>query len=104
MSVFRLAFHFKRPVSELNLSWREFQYWLAFLDAEPPDYGDNYRTALVLSQITNMAGRSLPDKKRVSPEDFMGKPEPLVQTEADIKTFMLSLRGSQDGISGNGNT
>ena len=90
--MYRLAFYFKRPVSELNITWREFLHWQAYLEMEPPEQGDNNRTAALLSQITNMAGRSLPDRKRVKPEDFMGKPQK-VQTEQNQKAFLQGLGG-----------
>jgi hypothetical protein len=92
--MYRLAFYFKRPVSELNITWREFLYWQAYLDIEPPEQGDNNRTAALLAQITNMSGRSLPDRKRVKPEDFMHKPsEEKAQTEQDQKAFLQGLGG-----------
>lgn len=68
---------------------------MAYLEMEPPDQGDNYRSAMMLAQMTNMSGRSLPDGKRVKPEDFMGsgeKDQPTGQTEAQQKAFMQSLR------------
>jgi len=42
-----------------------------------------------------MSGRSLPEGKRVKPEDFLGKsdkPETSAQSEADQKAFLQSLR------------
>ena len=68
---------------------------MAYLDLEPPDQAENYRSAMVLAQITNMSGRSLPDGKRVKPEDFLGqsdKPAKSAQSEADQKAFLQSLR------------
>jgi hypothetical protein len=71
---------------------------MAFLKMEPPDEGDNYRTAMLLTQITNMAGKSLPKGKKVKPEDFIGKPEAnKVQRPEDHKAFFLTLRGNEDG-------
>jgi hypothetical protein len=75
----------------LNLTWREFTYWLAYLDMEPPDQAENYRAAMLLAQITNMSGRSLPDGKRVKPEDFLGKPRAGVQSQAEQKAFLQSF-------------
>jgi hypothetical protein len=41
-----------------------------------------------------MSGRSLPDRKRVKPEDFMHKPsEEKAQTEQDQKAFLQGLGG-----------
>jgi hypothetical protein len=68
---------------------------MAYLEMEPPDQGDNYRSALMLAQITNMSGRSLPEGKRVKPDDFLGNAEKQVtaaQSENDQKVFMQSLR------------
>jgi hypothetical protein len=79
-------------VCELNITWREFLHWQAFLEAEPPEQGDNIRTAALLAQITNMAGRSLPDHKRVKPEDFM-RQAAKQQTSEDQKAFFMSLGG-----------
>jgi len=90
--VYRLAFYLKRPVCELNMSWRELLHWQAYLEIEPPEQGDNNRTSALLAQITNMAGRSLPDRKRVTPEDFMRKPERR-QTEQDQKAFLQGFGG-----------
>lgn len=95
-AVYRLAFYFKRPVSELNITWREFLHWQAYFGINPPEEGDNQRTALLLAQITNMSGRSLPDRKRVNPEDFMRKREK-PQTAQDQKAFILGLGDHQDG-------
>lgn len=55
------------------------------MQIEPPDEGDNARTASLLAQITNMAGRALPDKKMVKPSDFLGKPTK--QTEQEQQAF-----------------
>lgn len=89
LAAFRLAFYFHRPISELNMSMREFYAWLAYLKIEPPEQIANHRTAMVLAQITNTAGRALPDKKFVSADDFLGKKKP--QTAAEQITFMKSL-------------
>ena len=78
-----------KTVTELNMSWREFQYWQAFLRLEPPDAGARRLTASVLATITNMAGRSLPDKKTVTAEDFLEPPKS--QTMEDQIAFMKSL-------------
>lgn len=93
MSIYRLAFYFKRPVSELNISWREFLHWQAYLRIESPENGDNRRTAALLAQITNMAGRSLPDKKQVKPDDFL-RTEAKAQTQDEQKAFLMSFGGS----------
>lgn len=95
MQVYRLAFLLKRPVSELRITWREFMHWQAYLRMEPPDEGDNQRTAALLAQITNMAGRSLPDRKKVKPEDFLrtSEKEQARQDEEDQKAFLRALGG-----------
>lgn len=83
-----------KTVSELDISWREFNYWQAYLKMEPPDKGDNQRTASLLAQITNMSGRSLPDKKTVTADDFLGKRK--VQTAEEQIAIMKSL-GKKNG-------
>jgi hypothetical protein len=70
---------------------------MAYLNIEPPDSGDNYRTAMILSQITNMSGKSLAKGKTVKPEDFLGRPPEKDQTADDQKAFFMSLRGEIDG-------
>lgn len=71
---------------------------MAYLNMEPPDTGDNYRTAMLLSQITNMSGKSLPKGKKVKPEDFIGNTEDnKPQSAEDHKAFFMSLRGELDG-------
>ena len=94
LGAFRLALLLGKTVSELNISWREFLYWQAYLRIEPPDDADNKRTAMLLAQITNMSGRSLPGKKSVKPDDFLGKSKS--QTMQEQIKFMKSL-GQSDG-------
>ena len=94
MGLFRLALLLGKTVSELNISWREFLYWSAYLKLEPPERGDNQRTAALMAQITNMSGRSLKDGQVKSAEDFLGKPK--VQDMKDQIAFMKSL-GKPDG-------
>jgi len=95
MGVFRLALLLGKTVSELDMSWREFQYWQAYLNLAPPDKAANERTAALLAQITNTAGRSLPDKKMVKPGDFLGEQSATAQSIADQIAFMKS-RGKPD--------
>ena len=91
MGMFRLALLLGKTLSELDMSWREFQHWQAYLNIEPPDKGDNERTAALLSQITNMSGRSLPPNKRVEPSDFIGKAETSPMTIEQQISFMKSI-------------
>lgn len=95
VAVFRLALLLGKTLSEFDMDWEEFVYWNAYLSIEPPDEGDNQRTAMLLSQITNMSGRSLPDRKQVKPDDFLGKPKK-PQSALDQIAFMKSL-GKKDG-------
>lgn len=83
-------------VAELNerMSWEEFVHWQVYFRDEDPEMPANQRTAALLTQITNMAGRSLPDGKRVKPDDFLGKPR--VQSIEDQIAFMKSL-GNNNG-------
>jgi hypothetical protein len=74
LAVYRLAFLLKRTVGEIaSMPMSEFAHWLAYLKLEPPEKGDTERTAALMATITNMAGRSLPDKKMVKPDDFLGR-------------------------------
>jgi hypothetical protein len=76
------------------MSRREFNQCLAYLQIEPPELPANTRTASVMAQIANYAGRSLPDKKMLSADDFLGKPqaEPPPQTIEDQKAFLRGLK------------
>jgi hypothetical protein len=76
---------FRRPVSELNMTWREFCHWQAFLHENPPEASDDRRVAALMAQITNMSGRSLRDNKRVSAADFLGgEKEQTMQQQIDF--------------------
>jgi len=75
-------------VSELNISWDEFIYWQEFLKMEPPDQAENARTAAIMAQLTNMAGKSLPAGKTVTAEDFLGRRE---QTAEEQIAFLKAL-------------
>ncbi len=81
MGLFRLALLLGKTVSELDISWREFLYWNAYLKLEPPDKSDNERLAVLLAQITNMSGKSLRPGKTVEPGDFLEKPKEKVIAE-----------------------
>ena len=70
-----MAFFLGKTLSELDITWEEFIYWQAYLRLEPPEEGDNIRNAALMAQITNMSGRSLKDNKRVTVDDFLGKPK-----------------------------
>ena len=91
MLAYRLANHFRRPVSELDISVREFYHWIAYLKLHPPDDGDNQRTAALMATITNMSGKSV--KQSVKAEDFYQKPQPKQRPE-DQMDF---LRAFKDG-------
>ena len=86
-----------KTISELKMSWREFLYWQAYFNIEAPERGANERTAAIMAQITNMSGRTLPDKKMVSAEDFLGRGKKTAQQSMqDQIDFMKSL-GKTDG-------
>ena len=89
--MFRLALLLGKTVSELNMSWREFTHWQAYLKIEPPEQADNMRTASLMAQITNMSGRSLPDKKMLSADDFLGIKKTRGQSMQDQINFMKGL-------------
>lgn len=91
LAAFRLAGFLGKTLDELlDLSWDEFVHWQAFMRLEPPEQAANQRTALLLAQITNMAGRSLKGNKRVSAEDFLGKKQQK-QSMADQIAFFKSM-------------
>lgn len=92
--MFRLAAFLGKTVAEMNISWREFVYWQAYMDAEPPEAGANARTASVMAQIANFSGRSLPDGKRVKPDDYLPKKP---QTAEQQKAFFKSLTENHNG-------
>ena len=72
---------------------REFNQALAYLQLNPPEEPALRRTASVLAQIANFAGKSLKEGKTVSADDYLGKPkEPeKPQTSMAQKAFMQSL-------------
>ena len=80
-------------MSELNISRREFNQALAYMQIEPPEEGDNKRTASLMAQISNWSGRR---KKWLSADDYLGKPQEIkpMQTAEDQKAFMRGLKGS----------
>ena len=94
MAVFRLAAFLGKTVRELDISWSEFVYWQAYLDAEPPEQGATHRTAAVLAQIANFSGRALPDGKRVKAADYLPKKP---QTAKQQKAFFQSLTEQLNG-------
>ena len=75
------------------MSRREFNQALAYLQIEPPEEGDNKRTANLMAQISNWSGRC---KKWLTADDYLGTPqEPKpMQTAEDQKAFMRGLKGN----------
>jgi len=89
--VFRLAFLLHKSVDDvLAMSWDEFMHWQAYFVLEPPGQADDQRFAALMAQVTNMAGRSLPDRKTVKPSDFLGKPR-RAQTAEEQIAFLKGL-------------
>lgn len=96
LAAFRLAFYFRRPVSELNISLREFYHWLHYLKLEPPDEGERQRFAALMAQMTNMSGKSLKQGHTVTADDFLGKPKEIKrQTAEEQIAFMKGLKGNK---------
>lgn len=62
----------KRPVSELRMSWREFNLWQAYLNVENPEERQDRRLASLMAHISNMAGKQMADGKTAHPDDFLG--------------------------------
>ena len=75
------------------MSRREFNQALAYLQIEPPEEGDNKRTASLMAQISNWSGRC---KKWLSADDYLGKPQEHkpMQTADEQKAFMRGLKGN----------
>lgn len=87
LATFRLAGYLGKTLDELDISYDEFTYWCAFLKLEPPEEAANMRTAMLLSQITNMSGKSLREGRSVTPDDFLGKPKPAQSLDDQIAFF-----------------
>ena len=96
LALHRLAFHFHRPPSELNISRREFNQCLAYLQIEPPEENANRRTASVMAQIANWSGKVIKEGKTATADDYLGNPqEPKpMQTAEEQKAFMRGLKGN----------
>lgn len=94
MAVFRLASHLGKTISELDITWDEFVYWQVFFKLEPPEKGDNERTAAILAQITNMSGKTLPRGKTLTADDFLGR-VPKRQSWEQQLAYMRGLGGSK---------
>ena len=90
MAAFRLASHLGKTIDELDITWDEFIYWMAFLHLEPVEEPANMRTASLLAQITNMSGKSLRDGKTVTPDDFYRK-KPIKQSIDEQISFFKSM-------------
>lgn len=73
------------------MSRREFNSCLAYLSIEPPEEGDNRRTASLMAQIANFAGRQLKEGKHVSADDYLGKPK-TKQTAQEQIAFLKGLK------------
>ena len=77
------------------MSRREFNQCLAYLQIEPPEEPANVRTASLMAQIGNFAGKSLKEGKRLTAADYLSKPEPKRQTREEQIAFMKSLKGNK---------
>lgn len=73
------------------MSRREFNQCLAFLQIDPPEQGDNMRTASLMAQIGNFAGKSLKAGHNLSADDYLGKPKKY-QTADEQKAFLRGLK------------
>ncbi len=69
-------------------------YWQEYLALVPPDRPASERTAALMAQITNMSGRSLPDKKMVRAKDFLDPQEPSQQAMQDQINYMKAMEHS----------
>jgi hypothetical protein len=95
LALFRLASHLGKTVAEMDMTWREFIYWQAYLAEEPPEQGANHRAASLMAQIANYAGKSLPDGKRMKASDFLPrKAQSAHQQRAFFQNLSRGLNGS----------
>ena len=74
------------------MSRREFNQCLAYLQIEPPEHGDNIRTASLMAQIGNFAGKSLKKGTTLTADDYLGKSKPVQQTRADQMAFLRGIK------------
>jgi len=72
------------------MSRREFNQCLAYLQIEPPEHGDNVRTASLMAQIGNFAGKSLKKGTTLTADDYLGKSKP-EQTAEEQQAFLRGL-------------
>lgn len=96
-AAYRLAFYFRRPVSELRMSMREFITWQAFLKLEPPERSEDIRNAALQATVMNMSGRSLRKGKYVTPAELLGEEGEKVQSAEQQKMFLKSVTRKTDG-------
>lgn len=90
-AAYRLAFQLKKLPSEIfAMPQREFFRCLAYMSIEPPEEPANRRTASLMAQIANFAGRQLKDGKHMSADDYLGKPK-TKQTAAEQIAFLKGL-------------
>lgn len=70
---------------------REFNQALAFLQLNPPEEPANTRTAHLMAQIANFAGKSLQKGRTAKAEDYLSKPKQK-QTAKDQIAFLKGLK------------
>ena len=86
-----------KPLSELDITRREFNEACAYLQLNPPEENANRRTASLMAQIANFAGKSLKEGKTVSADDYLGKPKAprRAQTAEEQQAFLKALAPSK---------
>jgi len=70
------------------MTWRQFNQALAYLQMNPPEQAANHRTASLMAQIANFAGKSLKEGKTVKPSDYLSKPK---QSSVQQKEFLKRI-------------
>lgn len=74
----------------MSMSRREFNQCLAYLQIDPPERGDNVRTASLMAQIGNFSGKSLKEGKTLTADDYLGTPKPK-QSAASQMAFLRGI-------------
>jgi hypothetical protein len=94
---------FRMPITKMlnEMSRSELVYWRSVYEQEfLGEQREDYRTALVRSDLANYAGRALPEGKWVEPLDrmpYIERPEPTeAEIEANADAFFNTLKAAQE--------
>ena len=81
-----------RPLSELKITMREANQAIAYLHINDPEASANRRTASLMAQIANWAGRAMKGTKMLKAEDFLPVRKPKKQTAQEMKEVFRALK------------